>query len=344
MRGNTVIVQPTRSNRVQINHLASTGREALTADIGGAVVPPEYADLLRRIKEKENRVVEVQHFLRTELPGAMHNTAGKRRRGREPKRSRPLDVLPMIYESSVVRGVESGRGDESQLDGYRGNTLENPKDRQQETNIDSWPTSLKWSIFHSCHMNEALCLYATICPWCIFAETMAKTGRGSFYTHLCITQTLFCGLPSFFIKNIVNFLPLGLCLSSLFNPTPCISMNTRIILARNHGLSTDECWSPCCAHYWCGPCATYQEALFVEQVYGPFEGPCCLSSLSFGAPFDNSEIDRSWAQRSALEKLREADATNSKFDGRLFGTGLGIDNTEEPLSLWVDDDKAYFTG
>ena len=54
--GNTVIVQPTRSNRVQINHLASTGREALTADIGGAVVPPEYADLLRRIKEKENRV------------------------------------------------------------------------------------------------------------------------------------------------------------------------------------------------------------------------------------------------------------------------------------------------
>ena len=163
------------------------------------------------------------------------------------------------------------------------------------------------------------------------------------YTPLHHTNT-FLWTSKLLHKNIVNFLPLGLCLSSLFNPTPCISMNTRIILARNHGLSTDECWSPCCAHYWCGPCATYQEALFVEQVYGPFEGPCCLSSLSFGAPFDNSEIDRSWAQRSALEKLREADATNSKFDGRLFGTGLGIDNTEEPLSLWVDDDKAYFTG
>ena len=40
----------------------------------------------------------------------------------------------------------------------------------QKRTDEAWPVAMRWSIFHSCHENEALCAYATLCPWCIFAE------------------------------------------------------------------------------------------------------------------------------------------------------------------------------
>ena len=38
-----------------------------------------------------------------------------------------------------------------------------------------------------------------------------------------------------------------------------------------------ECCFPCCAHYWCGACALYQEGLHVKSKYEDFKC-CCYAS------------------------------------------------------------------
>jgi hypothetical protein len=193
--GGVVVVQPTRTNRVRMNRAAfgQLDEEVIMQNIGDAAVPQEYADLLLRIEEKDKRFVASRNFVRTQLPQSNQNTAGKRRRGRRPQRKK-RGVLPAIFEGATLRMEGHGEGDfdydggeqayrealerfENDDDNLRhigfvddrGNKWAEMGSDQKRTD-EAWPVAMRWSIFHSCHENEALCAYATLCPWCIFAE------------------------------------------------------------------------------------------------------------------------------------------------------------------------------
>ena len=192
--GGVVVVQPTRTNRVRMNRAAfgQLDEEVIMQNIGDAAVPQEYADLLLRIEEKDKRFVASRNFVRTQPPQSNQNTAGKRRRAEDHSARKGA----CFRRSSKVRrcGWRHGEGDfdydggeqayrealerfENDDDNLRhigfvddrGNKWAEMGSDQKRTD-EAWPVAMRWSIFHSCHENEALCAYATLCPWCIFAE------------------------------------------------------------------------------------------------------------------------------------------------------------------------------
>ena len=239
---------------------------------------------------------------------------------------------------------------------------------------------------------------------------MAKLGKGTFEAHLCLTGTLFCGFPSSVVRNVINIFPFGLCIAPLFNPVPCISMNSRILLAvrrrivsllssgnrlfasctyfnvvpiffshlslalffflqRGHGLDKKECGLPCCAHCWCGPCATYQEALFVERELGPFESPIYVTCFKWwedparakaAATFSKKKAQTRAAQSTIISATAADNLSPHKLGRNVSRLHLQPDSPERKespdrhnylnsdlmhstgsLPIWIDDDPAY---
>lgn len=148
-----------------------------------------------------------------------------------------------------------------------------------------------------------LCCYTTWCLECAWAEMMsalgtpapccASTSCGTAFACLIATVFAQTALQLQLVLSIFNAKPM-LCLPLFVRLTPTVTSRVRRYLASKYGLSISDCRGPCCLHYWCSPCAVYQEALYVKHVlkkdFRCCCYVCCRTACSCGANPDPGDL------------------------------------------------------
>lgn len=146
-----------------------------------------------------------------------------------------------------------------------------------------------------------LCCYTTWCLECAWSEMMSSLDTAALCCTSTSCDTAFSCLIATFLGQIALQLSLSLFkvtpivyLLLLARLTPTVTSRSRRYLATKYGLSSSDCRGPCCLHYWCGPCAIYQEALYVKHVLKKDFRCCCYlccrATCTFGANPDPGDL------------------------------------------------------
>jgi hypothetical protein len=104
------------------------------------------------------------------------------------------------------------------------------------------------------------------------------------------------------------------------NCIPLISQDTRIAINRDFDVPINECCHPCCAHYFCGPCALYQvrrfawwrvdcldcrappqEAVYLKRQSGDF---ACCCYVSYCKPMCGADGSGGGAVETRMQPAR----------------------------------------
>lgn len=145
-------------------------------------------------------------------------------------------------------------------------------------NPTKYPTQLLCWDHCSCTKDFGLCMYTCCCTPCAHADTMLHIDSSTCGCPVGWYPSCCCAcIPSIFtysLQSALNSFGLGF-LSYFANFQGIVTCTSRLALKKKRGLDSTECLHPCCAHWWCNPCAIYQENLYLKHVEHKEPDCCC---------------------------------------------------------------------